>query len=198
MIERRRGWRRRYRELVRGGRRRHASSAAPDGVDDPRRDHDNFWLTSVARRPETVTGWSADDLRLHLEAEADIEARPLWKPMHLQPVFADLPAYTNGTSERLFRTGLSLPSGSALTDDQFERVVATIRRFLDRRSACVWREGEALSTLGGCSCLPQASTRTNGPSGERVRCYTTGRRAARSEVGVSRAAWPRSPGGHGP
>ena len=67
-------------------------------------------------------------------AEADIEARPLWKPMHLQPVFADRPAYTNGTSERLFRTGLSLPSGSALTDDQFERVVAHVRTFLERKT----------------------------------------------------------------
>jgi len=82
---------------------------------------------------EAVTGWSADDLRLHL-AEADIEARPLWKPMHLQPVFADRPAYTNGTSERLFRTGLSLPSGSALSDEQFERVVATIEAFLERKA----------------------------------------------------------------
>ncbi len=50
--------------------------------------------------------------------------------MHLQPVFAHLPAYTNGASERLFRTGLSLPSGSALTDDQFERVASAIRDFL--------------------------------------------------------------------
>ena len=54
--------------------------------------------------------------------------------MHLQPVFAGRPAYTNGTSERLFRTGLSLPSGSALTDDQFERVLEHVRAFLAARS----------------------------------------------------------------
>ena len=132
MLERRRGWRRRYRDLVAPvdgltlfGGEDGADAAAGD-------DHDNFWLTSVVV-DESLTGWSADDLRLHL-AEADIEARPLWKPMHLQPVFADRPAYTNGTSERLFRTGLSLPSGSALTDDQFDRVVAHVRTFLERKT----------------------------------------------------------------
>ena len=104
-----------------------------DGVDSAAgEDHDNFWLTSVVI-DEGVTGWSADDLRQHLAA-ADIEARPLWKPMHLQPVFGDRPAYTNGTSERLFRTGLSLPSGSALRDEQFERVLAHIRTFLERKT----------------------------------------------------------------
>ena len=50
--------------------------------------------------------------------------------MHLQPVFSHLPAYTTGTSERLFRTGLSLPSGSALSDDQFARVETAVRDFL--------------------------------------------------------------------
>ncbi|MCW2738734.1 DegT/DnrJ/EryC1/StrS family aminotransferase [Nocardioides sp.] len=132
MLERRRGWRRRYRDLVApvdglsvfGGH---------DGVDAAAgEDHDNFWLTSILV-DEEVTGWSADELRLHL-GEADIEARPLWKPMHLQPVFADRPAYTNGTSERLFRTGLSLPSGSALSDEQFERVVSHVRTFLERKT----------------------------------------------------------------
>ncbi len=132
MLERRRGWRRRYRELVEpvegltvfGG---------PDGVDAPAgEDHDNFWLTSVVV-DEAVTGWSTDDLRQH-RAAADIEARPLWKPMHLQPVFAGRPAYTNGTAEKLFRTGLSLPSGSALTDDQFARIEDTIAGFLRTRS----------------------------------------------------------------
>lgn len=126
MIERRRSWRRGYRDLF-------ADVAgvelfgAPDGVDDPV-DHDNFWLTSILVDSE-VTGWSTEDLRVHLESR-QIESRPLWKPMHLQPVFAHLPAYTNGTSARLFRTGLSLPSGSALSDEQFERVTDAIRDFL--------------------------------------------------------------------
>lgn len=132
MLERRRGWRRRYRELVEPVDGLTVFGGA-DGVDSAAgEDHDNFWLTSVVI-DEGVTGWSADDLRQHLAA-ADIEARPLWKPMHLQPVFGDRPAYTNGTSERLFRTGLSLPSGSALRDEQFERVLAHIRTFLERKT----------------------------------------------------------------
>src|SRR5690349_7433898 len=103
MLERRRAWRRRYAELfapvkgvtIFGG---HDGHDAPADVD-----HDNFWLTSIVVDPG-VAGWSANELRLHL-AEAAIEARPLWKPMHLQPVFAGCPAYVSGTSETLFRTG---------------------------------------------------------------------------------------------
>lgn len=126
MIERRRGWRRRYRELfanVPGVR----VFGDPDGVDD-RVNHDNFWLTSILVDADAA-GWSTDDLRVHLESH-QIESRPLWKPMHLQPVFAHVPAYTTGTSELLFRTGLSLPSGSALSDKQFDRVAGAIGHFL--------------------------------------------------------------------
>ncbi len=78
-----------------------------DGVDRPRASHDNFWLTSVLVDPETA-GWSAEDLRLHLAAD-DIEARPLWKPMHLQPVFAGRPAYSTARASGSSATGLSLP-----------------------------------------------------------------------------------------
>ncbi len=60
-------------------------------------------------------------------AAADIESRPLWKPMHLQPVFASMPSRVNGTSERLFERGLCLPSGSVLSDAQVDRVVSVIR-----------------------------------------------------------------------
>jgi dTDP-4-amino-4,6-dideoxygalactose transaminase len=126
MIERRRGWRRRYRALfadVPGV----TVFGAPDGMDDPV-DHDNFWLTSILVAPE-IAGWAPEDLRMHLEA-VHIESRPLWKPMHLQPVFAHLPAYTTDTSERLFRSGLSLPSGSALSEDEFARVESAVRQFL--------------------------------------------------------------------
>ncbi|HXH80907.1 DegT/DnrJ/EryC1/StrS family aminotransferase [Nocardioides sp.] len=125
MIERRREWRRRYRDLfadVPGVE----LFGAPDGVDDPI-NHDNFWLTSILVDRDAA-GWSTEGLRLHLEGH-QIESRPLWKPMHLQPVFAHLPAYTNGTSERLFRTGLSLPSGSALSEGQFDRVLDALGSF---------------------------------------------------------------------
>jgi dTDP-4-amino-4,6-dideoxygalactose transaminase len=58
--------------------------------------------------------------------EANIESRPLWKPMHLQPVFAACPFYGDGTSEALFDNGLCLPSGSILTEDDLCRVVEVI------------------------------------------------------------------------
>ena len=63
-------------------------------------------------------------------AEQNIESRPLWKPMHLQPVFAGAPAVVDGTAERMFRTGLSLPSSSALTDAQLDRVMGAILAFV--------------------------------------------------------------------
>jgi dTDP-4-amino-4,6-dideoxygalactose transaminase len=84
----------------------------------------NWWLTCVTIDPK-VAGFSAEALRLHLEA-ANIEARSTWKPMHLQPVFADAPARVDGTAERLFRNGLCLPSGSAMTAGQLERVVERV------------------------------------------------------------------------
>jgi dTDP-4-amino-4,6-dideoxygalactose transaminase len=70
--------------------------------------------------PEAA-GRTREDLGLALEAE-NIESRPLWKPMHLQPVFADAPFYGDGASERLFEQGLCLPSGAGLRDADVERV----------------------------------------------------------------------------
>lgn len=129
MLERRRHWRRRYARLF-AGVPGVSLFGGEDGRDaDAGADHDNFWLTSIVVDAEAA-GWSADDLRAHLAADA-IEARPLWKPMHLQPVYAHAPAYANGTSERFFRTGLSLPSGSALDDEQFDRVQHRIQAFLE-------------------------------------------------------------------
>jgi dTDP-4-amino-4,6-dideoxygalactose transaminase len=59
--------------------------------------------------------------------KAGIEARPLWKPMHKQPVFADAPAYINGTSEELFKQGLCLPSGPCVTDEDARYIVEQIK-----------------------------------------------------------------------
>lgn len=103
----------------------------PDGVEGGAT-VDNFWLTSILVDP-AVTGWEASSL-IAFMTEANIEARPLWKPMHLQPVFAEHPCYVDGTSQRLFVQGLSLPSGSALTSEQFDRVTDEINRFLERQS----------------------------------------------------------------
>ena len=84
----------------------------------------NYWLTCITVEPEEA-GFTREDVRLALDGE-NIESRPLWKPMHLQPVFKDAPFYGNGTSERLFEIGLCLPSGPTLTDEDVERGVKVI------------------------------------------------------------------------
>ena len=84
----------------------------------------NYWLTCITVDPEEA-GFTREDVRLALDGD-NIESRPLWKPMHLQPVFKDSPFYGNGTSERLFEIGLCLPSGSMLTDQDIERVAKVI------------------------------------------------------------------------
>lgn len=89
----------------------------------------NYWLTTILVDPELTGGVTNEDIRLALEAE-NIEARPLWKPMHMQPVFADCTAYIDGTSEELFNKGLCLPSGSNLTEEQKKRVKNTILKVL--------------------------------------------------------------------
>jgi pyridoxal phosphate-dependent aminotransferase EpsN len=84
-----------------------------------------FWLTTLTIDPE-LAGLSREDVRVHLET-LDIEARPVWKPMHLQPVFADCQVFGGSVSQRLFENGLCIPSGSSLSDDQRDRVVAGFR-----------------------------------------------------------------------
>ena len=85
----------------------------------------NYWLNTILVDPEK-TGVDYDTIRLHLEA-CNIESRPLWKPMHSQPVFNGAPAYVNGVSERLFSTGLCLPSGPCVSDEDVERVCREIK-----------------------------------------------------------------------
>jgi len=82
--------------------------------------YSNFWLTCIVIDP-AVAGTDREKLRLAFDA-ANIESRPLWKPMHLQPVFAGCPAYVNGTSEKLFDNGLCLPSGSNIDEEGRERI----------------------------------------------------------------------------
>ena len=69
---------------------------------------------------------NVEGLRMYLN-EQGIETRPLWKPMHAQPVFKDCPAYLNGVSEGLFRIGLCIPAGPAVTDDHLRFIVDSIR-----------------------------------------------------------------------
>ena len=89
----------------------------------------NRWLTAILIDPAKTNGITRENIRLSLEEE-NIESRPLWKPMHLQPVFADSPFYGNGISEKLFENGLCLPSGSNLTEGDLDRVVNEIIKTL--------------------------------------------------------------------
>lgn len=81
----------------------------------------NRWLTTIIIDPEKNKGITRDDLRAAFDAE-NIESRPLWKPMHLQPVFAGSPYFGSPVSEDLFNTGLCLPSGSNLTQQELNRI----------------------------------------------------------------------------
>lgn len=85
----------------------------------------NFWLTCILVDPEKF-GTDYETLRQKFEA-ANIETRPLWKPMHMQPVYANAPFYGNGTSEKIFSQGLCLPSGSSLSDEDITRVVDVLK-----------------------------------------------------------------------
>ena len=92
---------------------------------------ENFWLTSIRVDP-SVSGWSVLELRKHLE-ELNIESRPLWKPMHLQPLYSGARFVGGHVAERLFETGLALPSGSAMSDSDMDRVLDAISAFLNTR-----------------------------------------------------------------
>lgn len=87
--------------------------------------HPNYWLSTILVNPQE-TGFTWQELSARLTA-ADIESRPLWKPMHLQPVFANAPRYVNGVSETLFAQGLCLPSGPLVTDEDVDRIVEIIK-----------------------------------------------------------------------
>ena len=86
--------------------------------------HSNFWLSTLLIDP--ATGHTPDELRLAL-ADRNIESRLLWRPMHMQPVFADAPYYGNNIEDELFGRGLCLPSGSVLSDADINRVTEAIK-----------------------------------------------------------------------
>jgi dTDP-4-amino-4,6-dideoxygalactose transaminase len=103
--------------------------AAIDGIGfvvEPAGYFSNRWLTTILVDPSKTTGITREDIRLALEKE-NIESRPLWKPMHLQPIFSEAPFYGDGTAEHLFEFGLCLPSGSNLSSEDLERVVKVIK-----------------------------------------------------------------------
>ena len=81
----------------------------------------NRWLTCIIVDPEKNKGLTREKIRLSMEVE-NIETRPLWKPMHQQPIFASAKSYIIGISDKLFDNGLCLPSGSNMTNEEFERI----------------------------------------------------------------------------
>ncbi|WP_407557755.1 DegT/DnrJ/EryC1/StrS family aminotransferase [Winogradskyella sp. 4-2091] len=87
----------------------------------------NRWLSCILLDSKDTR----EGLRLALEKE-NIESRPLWKPMHQQPIFKDAPSYLNGVSDELFEKGLCLPSGSNLTDMELDRVKTAINSFFEK------------------------------------------------------------------
>lgn len=118
----------RRREVFQGYRRSLEGFKGITFLNEPDGYFSNRWLTTITfERPDGQAIREA--LRLSLESE-NIESRPLWKPMHLQPVFANYPAFGNGVSEDLFNKGLCLPSGSSLTEDQQSRIIDAVKGFL--------------------------------------------------------------------
>jgi dTDP-4-amino-4,6-dideoxygalactose transaminase len=101
-------------------------------VQEPEGFYSNRWLTTILVNPEKSGGVTRETIRLALENE-NIESRPLWKPMHLQPVFKDYPYYGDKVAEGLFEDGLCLPSGSNLTEDELNRVVDCIKKVFQKQ-----------------------------------------------------------------
>ena len=88
----------------------------------------NHWLSAITIDAAKANGKTAEQLRLHLE-QFNIESRPLWKPMHLQPVFESFPYYGGTVAQDLFENGLCLPSGSNLTDADRNRIAEAVHQF---------------------------------------------------------------------
>jgi len=104
--------------------------ASIDGIEvfeEPNGDfYSNHWLSAITVDPKLTKGITREDLRLAFEKE-NIESRPLWKPMHLQPIFENAPYYGKKVAEHLFDEGLCLPSGSNLTDEERERITNVVQ-----------------------------------------------------------------------
>lgn len=94
-------------------------------LDEPSDSFCNYWLTCLQVDLEKTAGVSQEDIRNHL-SDQNIESRPIWKPMHLQPLYKGVPFFGNKVSETLFEKGICLPSGSNMTDEDRDRVLQTI------------------------------------------------------------------------
>jgi dTDP-4-amino-4,6-dideoxygalactose transaminase len=124
-VEQRRANNRRYRDYFKG----------VPGIafqNEPNSDYfSNYWLTAMLFDSEKTGGISREDVRLALEADG-IESRPLWKAMHMQPVYSGTKFYGSGVCEELFEKGLCLPSGSNLTEDEWSRIFASLDKIFKK------------------------------------------------------------------
>jgi dTDP-4-amino-4,6-dideoxygalactose transaminase len=100
-------------------------------VEEPKGHFSNRWLTTIIIDPQKTGGITREALRLSLENE-NIESRPLWKPMHLQPIFSSALFYGTDISEKLFDDGLCLPSGSNLLSEELDRIASIIHETLKK------------------------------------------------------------------
>jgi dTDP-4-amino-4,6-dideoxygalactose transaminase len=101
--------------------------------EEPTGYYSNRWLTCILIDPAINIGLTREEIRLAMDEE-NIETRPLWKPMHQQPIFASSKNYLNGVSDKLFENGLCLPSGSNLTDEEFERIFDCFDKIFTKRN----------------------------------------------------------------
>jgi dTDP-4-amino-4,6-dideoxygalactose transaminase len=85
----------------------------------------NYWLTAILVDSDKTGGITREDIRIALEKE-NIECRPLWKPMHMQPIYSKSIFFGSGICEKLFEQGLCLPSGSNLSDEEFGRIFSVL------------------------------------------------------------------------
>ena len=93
-------------------------------LEEPEANYSNRWLTCILTPAFKIR----EKIRLSFGQE-NIESRPLWKPMHLQPIFKNCLSFLNGNSEQLFNTGLCLPSGSNITENELNRIVGVLNNF---------------------------------------------------------------------
>jgi len=124
-VAQRRANNQRYRDFLKG----------IDGITfhtEPNRDYfSNYWLTAILIDSSLTGGITREDVRLALAAD-NIESRPLWKPMHTQPVYEGTKFYGTGKCEDLFKKGLCLPSGSNLTDEDFDRIFNSLNKLFSK------------------------------------------------------------------
>lgn len=101
-------------------------------LEEPNSDfYSNRWLTTILVEPSITDGITRETIRLEFE-KYNIEARPLWKPMHLQPIFEECMFFGNGVSEEIFDKGLCLPSGSNMADSDFERIFDVLNKIFNK------------------------------------------------------------------